>query len=87
MKMRYSQLRGLPVYTSEGAILGRVSDLLVGKRGDSAVAHTLVVVPGALRAFLDKLGVDVDVLAVPAGDIADIDPRAATLRFPRSHYR
>ncbi len=85
MKIRYSALRGLPVRSSEGEVLGRLADLAVRREGDEAVCESLLVVPGTLLPWA-RLGRGIDVLRVPAQDLAGVDEAEVRLRFPRDHY-
>lgn len=86
MMLRYTQLRGLPVRTSDGATLGRLADLAIADRGGEAVCTELHVMPNALLVVLNRLGHWPDGRVVPAGDVAHVDPGEIVLRHPRSRY-
>lgn len=86
MKCRYTALRGLPVRTSDGEVLGRLADLAVRAMGEEAVCESLLVVPSTLLVPSARLGRGIDVLTVAAGDLAAVDEHELRLRFPRDHY-
>ncbi len=86
MTLRYSQFHGLPVIASDGAVLGRVANLIVQKRGDDAVGRTLIIAPNRLLVFALRLGLAVNALAVDANDIGIIDEWAVSLKFAKARY-
>ena len=86
MMLRYTQLRGLPVRTSEGKNLGRLADLAIAERGGEAVCTELHVMPTAFLVVLNRLGHWPDGRVVAAADVAHVDPGEIVLRHPRSHY-
>jgi sporulation protein YlmC with PRC-barrel domain len=86
MMLRYTQLRGLPVRTSDGATLGRLADLAIEERAGEALCTELHVMPNAILMLLNRLGHWPDGHVVPARDVAHVDPAQVVLRHPRSRY-
>jgi len=84
--LRYTELRGLPVRTSDGKRLGCVADLAIEEREGEAVCTELHVMPNAWMMMLNRLGHWPDGRVVPAGDVAHVDPGEVVLRHPRSRY-
>ncbi len=86
MMLRYSQFHGLAVIAADGAVLGRVANLIVQKRGDDAVGRTLIIAPNRLLVFALRLGLAVNAIAVDANDIASIDEWGVVLKFAKARY-
>ena len=86
MMLRYTELRGVPVRTSDGATLGRLGDLAVAEHEGRARCVELHVVPNALLVLLARLGHWAGGIVVPAADVAHVDPGEVRLRHPRSRY-
>ncbi len=86
MRCRYSALRGIPVRTSDGEVLGRLADLAVRASGEEAVCESLLVVPSTWLLPSARRGKGLDVLMVAAADLAAVGGHELRLRFPRHHY-
>ena len=86
MMLRYTMLRGLPVRTSDGRMLGRLADLAIEERGGEPVCTELHVMPNRLLLMLNRLGHWPDGRIVRLEDVAHVDPTQIVLRHPRSRY-
>lgn len=84
--LRFTQVRGIRVRTSDGAVLGRLADLAIAGRGGEPECIELHVASNRFFTLLSRLGHWPGGRVVPAEDVAHMDPREIVLRHPRSHY-